>query len=258
MPEFSLALISEIGLGLLAGLVLGWLLRTGRASREKHMVNAGWQEQLNVQYDEIERLREQNAQLLEQVQQHRQAHKDLTDRLEKASAGEDSAQTRLLDANKSNEALHARLGTLSKALETAEQDAKEQANELLTWQSRIAPLISKYRERVAQVHHLEQELLQIRRDLRVIPEPEKIPADEQANAVEETAETPDLENLQLIRGIGPAIEKTLQTLGIRSLEQIAELTAEDIHRVAAEIRGFSSRIARENWVGQARKLLGRK
>ena len=257
MPEFSLALISEIGLGLLAGLVLGWLIRAARAAHEKRLVNAGWQEQLNVQYDEIERLREQNAQLLEQVQQHKHSYRDLTERLESASSGEDRAQAKLTDANTSNEALHERLGTLSKALEDAEQKAKDQAAELLTWQSRIAPLVSKYRERVAEVHHLEQELKQIRRDLRSIPEPKQVSTDAKAAKVKDNAPLPDLENLQLIRGVGPAIEKTLRKLGIRNLEQIAELTAEDIHRVAGEIRGFSSRIARENWIGQARKLLGR-
>ena len=258
MPDFSLALISEIGLGLLLGLVIGWILRAARAARERYLVNAGWQEQLNLQYDEVERLREQNAQLLEQVQQHKQAYKDLTERLERASSGEEHAQTKLVDANKSNEALHERLGTLSKALEAAEQKAEEQAAELLTWQSRIAPLVGKYRERVAQVHHLEQELMQIRRDLRAVPEPEQGPASEEVPAAAKTEKEPDLENLQLIRGVGPAIEKTLRRLGIRNLEQIAELTAEDIHRVAAEIRGFSSRISRENWIGQAKKLLGRK
>jgi predicted flap endonuclease-1-like 5' DNA nuclease len=258
MPEFSLALISEVGFGLLAGLVLGWIFRAARVAREKQLVNAGWQEQLNVQYDEIERLREQNAQLLEQVQQHKHAYKDLTERLESASSGEEHAQAKLVDANKSNEALHERLSTLSKALEAAEQKAKDQAAELLAWQSRIAPLVNKYRERVAQVHHLEQELKQIRRDLGSPPEPSESPADEADAGLEEDAKTLDMENLQLIRGVGPAIEKTLQKLGIRNLEQIAELTAEDIHRVAAEIRGFSSRIARENWIGQARKMLGRK
>lgn len=258
MPEFTLALISKTGLGLLAGLVLGWVLRAARAARERHLVNAGWQEQLNVQYDEIERLREQNAQLLEQVQQHKHAYKDLMERLESASSGEERAQTKLVDANKNNEALHERLATLSKALEAAEQKAEEQANELLTWQSRIAPLVGKYRERVAQVHHLEQELKQIRRDLGEMPKPEQIPVKEEAAPAEAGKEAPDLENLQLIRGVGPAIEKTLQKLGIRNLEQIAALTAEDIHKVAAEIRGFSSRIARENWIGQAKKLLGRK
>ena len=91
-----------------------------------------------------------------------------------------------------------------------------------------------------------------------MPKPEQIPVKEEAARAEAGKEAPDLENLQLIRGVGPAIEKTLRKLGIRNLEQIAALTAEDIHKVAAEIRGFSSRIARENWIGQAKKLLGRK
>ena len=62
------------------------------------------------------------------------------------------------------------------------------------------------------------------------------------------------DNLQRIKGIGPAIEKTLHELGIFSFQQIAELTEYDIDRVANRLRGFRSRIYREDWIGQAREL----
>lgn len=258
MPEFSLALVSQIGLGLLAGLVLGSVIRTGRNAREKRLVNASWQEQLNAQYAEVERLRDQGAQLLEQVQQHKQAYRDLSERLDSASAGQDKAEAQLLDAMKSNEALHERLATLSRALSAAEQTSAENATELQAWQNRISPLVQKYREKEAKVRLLEQEIQQIRRDLKTIPEPPPQSRTTKPANAPDTAPPPDREDLQLIRGIGPAIEQILHRLGIRNLEQIADFKAEDIHRVAAEIRGFSSRISRENWIEQAKTLLGRK
>ena len=62
------------------------------------------------------------------------------------------------------------------------------------------------------------------------------------------------DNLRLIKGIGPAIEKTLNELGIFRYHQIAEMTEYDIDRVAQRLKGFSSRIYREDWIGQARDL----
>ena len=63
------------------------------------------------------------------------------------------------------------------------------------------------------------------------------------------------DNLKKIKGIGPAIEKTLNEIGIFSLQQIADMSEYDIDRVAKRLKGFHSRIYREDWIGQARALL---
>ena len=62
------------------------------------------------------------------------------------------------------------------------------------------------------------------------------------------------DDLQQIKGVGPAIEKTLNELGIFSFQQIAEMSEYDIDRVARRLKGFRSRIYREDWIGQAREL----
>ena len=62
------------------------------------------------------------------------------------------------------------------------------------------------------------------------------------------------DNLRLIKGVGPAIEKTLNELGIFRFHQIAEMTEYDIDRVAQRLKGFRTRIYREDWIGQARDL----
>ncbi|NIL93832.1 MAG: hypothetical protein GTO71_05200 [Woeseiaceae bacterium] len=66
-------------------------------------------------------------------------------------------------------------------------------------------------------------------------------------------ETPG-DDLKLIKGVGPAIEKTLNELGIRRFDQIAQMSEYDIDRVANRLKGFRSRIYREDWIGQARDL----
>ena len=63
------------------------------------------------------------------------------------------------------------------------------------------------------------------------------------------------DDLKMIKGVGPAIEKTLNEIGIFRFEQIADMSEYDIDRVARRLRGFHSRIYREDWIGQARDLL---
>lgn len=62
------------------------------------------------------------------------------------------------------------------------------------------------------------------------------------------------DRLQAIKGVGPAIEKTLNEMGIFSYQQIAEMSEYDIDRVANRLKGFRTRIYREDWIGQARDL----
>jgi predicted flap endonuclease-1-like 5' DNA nuclease len=66
------------------------------------------------------------------------------------------------------------------------------------------------------------------------------------------------DDLKKIKGVGPAIEKTLKSLGIHRFNQIAEMSEYDIDRVAQQLKGFRSRIYREDWIGQARDLQYRK
>ena len=62
------------------------------------------------------------------------------------------------------------------------------------------------------------------------------------------------DDLQLIKGIGPSIERTLNELGVYRFHQIAEISEYEIDRVAQQLKGFRSRIYREDWIGQARDL----
>lgn len=65
------------------------------------------------------------------------------------------------------------------------------------------------------------------------------------------------DDVKLIGGVGPALEKKLAGLGITSLSQIAAFTAEDIARIDGELN-FRGRIEREEWVEQAKELLAGK
>lgn len=62
------------------------------------------------------------------------------------------------------------------------------------------------------------------------------------------------DDVKLIGGVGPALEKKLAGLGVTSLSQIAAFTEDDIARIDAELN-FKGRIERDDWIGQARDLL---
>jgi NADH-quinone oxidoreductase subunit E len=77
--------------------------------------------------------------------------------------------------------------------------------------------------------------------------------DADAEQEEEPYDTPR-DDLKKIKGVGPAIEKTLNEMGISRFDQIAQMSEYDIDRVAHRLKGFRSRIYREDWIGQARDL----
>ncbi|WP_299253748.1 hypothetical protein [uncultured Aquimarina sp.] len=62
------------------------------------------------------------------------------------------------------------------------------------------------------------------------------------------------DDLKLISGVGPFIEKKLNSIGIYTFDQISKFTKEDIETVTDLIQFFPGRIERDNWTAQAEKL----
>jgi len=61
------------------------------------------------------------------------------------------------------------------------------------------------------------------------------------------------DNLKKIKGLGPKAEEGLNALGIFHFDQVAAWSPEQVDWVGSEL-GFSGRIEREDWVGQAKAL----
>ena len=59
------------------------------------------------------------------------------------------------------------------------------------------------------------------------------------------------DDLKLIKGIGPFIEKKLNALNIYTFQQISNFTSEDVDKVTEVIAFFPGRIERDEWVRQA-------
>lgn len=68
-----------------------------------------------------------------------------------------------------------------------------------------------------------------------------------------TAPEGEPDDLKKISGVGPAIEKKLNALGITKYEQIAKFKKADIEQVD-EVLNFKGRIERDGWLDQAKEL----
>ena len=322
MPEITATHIAVLVIALIIGMVIGWFGRDSRSSGEKAAINEGWQEQLAAQRGEQERLLEQNTSLMEQNSQHQASNKDakiraneLSDALKETLERRDELQRQLKDIRGNLESAVDRRGQLQSDMQSQTSKKDSAANglqdkderieklerELENWQSRLPPLVEKFRQRNTEAEELEQELaaalerIQALEDMlgseqtRVEPvDPDAMtdgmdasnePIDDEpaANEAEDLIAAGELEdvtkedkveelavvvadknrprdNLKMIKGIGPAIEKTLNEVGICHFDQLAEMSEYDIDRVAHRLKGFRSRIYREDWIGQARDL----
>ena len=65
------------------------------------------------------------------------------------------------------------------------------------------------------------------------------------------------DDLKLISGVGPALEKKLHAQGINTFRQLANLAEADIDQLEAAIKA-TGRIRRDDWIGQAKAQHGQK
>ena len=353
MPELSATHITLLAAALLVGVIVGWIGRSKRSTSEKAAINAGWQEQLEAQRSEHQRLMEQNKSLMDQNSQYQASNKDAKMRASELSAAlkeaferRDELQRQIKDIRGNLElAVRQRDQLQHQARQSGGTDAaiKERdekifklSRELENWQERLPPLIERFRQRNEDAERLEADLAAAQEridalesmvgsdqtrvepvdrealgeDLDASNEPideendELVAADEmldddadgdsaagqadeaetfeEAAGAEETGisaedyedgdaseasdfgDLPDdtgslpRDDLKLIKGVGPAIEKTLNEMGIFRFHQIAEMSEYDIDRIAHRLKGFRSRIYREDWIGQARDLYDQK
>lgn len=311
MPDLNVNYIAIIVGMTFVGVIVGWILRGKRAREEKAAVNAGWQEQINAQRKEHDRLTEQNKSLMEQVSQYLASNKDaknrakeLSEAVQEAYSRRDQLQREIKDIRSTLEVAMTERDQLqsdmsSKASENAEVEAKDARirklqRELENWQNRLPPLIEKFRQRNEYATELESDLEAARERIaqleapidpgqtRIEPvnHPDELTdgRDASNDAIDDgepslvDSEHAELEqnpvyeddsiaringsrdNLKAIKGVGPAIEKTLHEMGIFRYQQIADMSEYDIDRIAKRLKGFRSRIYREDWIGQARDL----
>jgi predicted flap endonuclease-1-like 5' DNA nuclease/regulator of replication initiation timing len=312
MPDLTVTHIALLAVALIVGVVVGWNFRGNKSNSEKSAINVTWQEQLQAQRQEHERLLDQNKSLMEQNSQYQASNRDskmraseLSDALKEAFERRDELQRQIKDIRSNLESsveernqLQSEMENLggggddtAELLQVRDETIARLSKELEGWQERVPPLVERFRVRNEEAQQLEQELAAARDQItaledmlgsdqtRVEPvDPEALgetldasndPDDEKADPaeveevefvadVEDVDESNQRDNLKKIKGVGPAIEKTLNEMGIVRFQQIADMSEYDIDRVAQRLKGFRSRIYREDWIGQARDHLDQK
>ena len=327
MPDITVVQIGLLTLAAVVGIIAGWVMRGNRCAQEKLAVNAGWQEQLEAQRSEHDRLLGQNKNLMEQVSQYQASQKDATNRakelssaLKEAFGKRDELQREIKDVRNTLEAavgerdkLQADMQSQGSGADSTDTILQEKDDKILkltreleNWQDRLPPLMERYKIRDQEAEKLEVDLEVARARIQELESPfdpsetlvetvdaapvsaamdasnDDVEDSVEEGAVEEGAVEEDLaeedlvdesaieadvdrelhdhdtinsrDDLQQIKGIGPAIEKTLHEIGIFRFDQIAEMNEYDIDRIAQRLKGFRSRIYREDWIGQARTL----
>lgn len=295
MPELNVIQIAIIAVMTVIGAIVGWVLRGKRSLEEKAAISAGWQDQINAQRTEHDRLMEQNKALMEQISQYQASNmdaknraKELSEAVQEAYGRRDELQREIKDIRGNLEVAMNERDQLQSDISSKEDSRiKKLQLELKNWQSRLPPLIEKFRQRNADAEQLEADLAaaEIRiAELEATPLPDQTriepvsdpgtltdgrdasnePIEDSDTDYEPEDEDDDpsiyepingaRDKLQSIKGVGPAIEKTLNEMGIFQFQQIAEMSEYDIDRVAKRLKGFRSRIYREDWIGQARDL----
>ena len=62
------------------------------------------------------------------------------------------------------------------------------------------------------------------------------------------------DDLKKIKGVGPKLEKLLNSMGYYHFDQIAAWGASEVAWVDENLEGFKGRVSRDNWVDQAQTL----
>lgn len=124
---------------------------------------------------------------------------------------------------------------------------------------RIGDLEGELEQRDGRGGELERELE--RRDGQVsglVQELER--CEDKVRELEQSAPAPAAakDDLRRIRGIGPALERQLNDLGVTSFQQIALWDDAEIERISAQLGRFRDRIRRDDWVGGAREQYRKK
>jgi len=92
-------------------------------------------------------------------------------------------------------------------------------------------------------------------------EPVKSPADPVASTgpgkqprVMKAPRKSGADDLKMIKGVGPKLEKLLNDMGFYHFDQIAKWTEDEVRWVDQNLEGFKGRVSRDSWVEQAKLL----
>jgi len=186
----------------------------------------------------------------------------LKDELEKERATQDSQQTTIEDLNEQILGLRTKLA--QGGSDTNEGSDSVDSN----MSSRLAAVENRVAQLETENDQLEQTISTLSSnqgaanqvintpEVRDVEEPDVVGEDgmDVLHIDRSRFQQAEKDDLTLIDGVGPFLEKKLNDAGVFTYEQISKWTPQDIQRVTKEIQFFEGRIEKDNWVSQARRL----
>ena len=65
-----------------------------------------------------------------------------------------------------------------------------------------------------------------------------------------------VDDLKMIKGVGPGLERELNALGVYQFSQMAGFSKDDLTWIDSNLTAFKGRCFRDDWIGQAKALMG--
>ncbi|MEK9641411.1 MAG: NADH-quinone oxidoreductase subunit NuoE [Paracoccaceae bacterium] len=87
------------------------------------------------------------------------------------------------------------------------------------------------------------------------PTPPKVQPTAKKPATLKAARKSGADDLKRIKGVGPKLEKLLNSLGFFHFDQVASWSENEMAWVDQNLEGFKGRATRDNWVAQAKELM---
>lgn len=155
-------------------------------------------------------------------------------------------------ASRENERLKSELSSYQQVIQSKTEELQNLRPKVQLADAELGKITMQFRELEIQLKEASQRNLELDKELQVAKQnkPEPAVPDKPAQKVK-----PQKDDLKLIVGIGPKIEKKLNKLGVYTFEQITELTPEMIEQINTKLKSFPDRIERDDWMGQAKALM---
>ncbi len=242
--ETTMAIVEILFMVLVAfllGFTIAWLLReTGY--KQKHSIIQNLQSDRSV-IQNI--LREQKK----QIAKHERELDQLREELLETSRENEKLKTELEESRKKGIESESELTILQPKIQQFD-------SELGLLRIRVKQMENQTQEKQEANQKLQEELEECKSHLRY-ERKEPVFSDfisDQLLVGISQGDEDEKDDLKIIGGIGPGIEKKLNSFGIYSFKQISELTAASSKRISDAIKFFPGRIERDRWVEQASRL----
>ena len=234
----NLEILVMILTGLLIGFAGSWLLNEKTFRTLKHQLggleleNTGLQKQLGMLEKENQSARKHLAEWQQEVSLLAQVKKITEPLLSEAKRQVSNLEQELAQNQR-------RYENLKQETDEIRDTAARLKSELEAERAREAKLEAEHEEK-------EKEDVDIGEKKSERPDP--------ANSRFTPSSWQTRNDLTMISGIGPGIQRKLNELGIYSFQQISEMTPQMVDQIAKSIKFFPDRIGRDNWIGQAAAL----